>query len=76
MQITVARVLRLLRMDTTFQLEGPLCPPLTSHRCAPRVPHRADAARNFDALVAAARDVLTEYGVDAADGRGGPAGQG
>lgn len=28
-------------------------------------PHRADAARNFDALVAAARDVLTEYGVDA-----------
>jgi AcrR family transcriptional regulator len=31
---------------------------------APR-PHRADAARNFDAVLAAARDVLTEYGVDA-----------
>ena len=31
---------------------------------APR-PHRADAARNFDALLAAAYDVLTEYGADA-----------
>lgn len=31
---------------------------------APR-PHRADAARNFDALLAAARDVFTEYGADA-----------
>ncbi|MFF3877386.1 TetR/AcrR family transcriptional regulator [Streptomyces sp. NPDC001978] len=30
---------------------------------APR-PHRADAARNYDALLAAARDVLTEYGAD------------
>src|SRR5215469_14635313 len=30
---------------------------------APR-PHRADAARNFDALLAAARDVFTEYGAD------------
>ncbi len=30
-----------------------------------RRPHRADAARNFDALVAAARDVFTEYGADA-----------
>jgi AcrR family transcriptional regulator len=28
-------------------------------------PHRADAARNFDALLAAARDVFTEYGADA-----------
>lgn len=28
-------------------------------------PHRADAARNFDALMAAAHDVLTEYGTDA-----------
>jgi AcrR family transcriptional regulator len=31
---------------------------------APR-PHRADAARNFDALLAAAYDVLTECGADA-----------
>lgn len=30
---------------------------------APR-PHRADAARNFDALLAAARQVFTEYGAD------------
>ena len=30
-----------------------------------RRPHRADAARNFDALLAAARDVFTEYGADA-----------
>jgi AcrR family transcriptional regulator len=30
---------------------------------APR-PHRADAARNFDALLVAARDVFTEYGAD------------
>lgn len=28
-------------------------------------PHRADAVRNFDALLAAAHDVFTEYGVDA-----------
>lgn len=28
-------------------------------------PHRADAARNFDALLAAAHDVFTEYGADA-----------
>ena len=31
---------------------------------APR-PHRADAGRNFDALLAAAHDVFTEYGADA-----------
>ncbi|MEV4538617.1 helix-turn-helix domain-containing protein [Asanoa sp. NPDC049518] len=30
-----------------------------------RRPHRVDAARNFDALVAAAREVFTEYGADA-----------
>jgi AcrR family transcriptional regulator len=28
-------------------------------------PHRADAARNFDALQTAAREVLTEFGADA-----------
>ncbi|WP_307795347.1 TetR/AcrR family transcriptional regulator [Actinacidiphila acididurans] len=31
---------------------------------APR-PHRADAARNYDALLATAREVFTEYGADA-----------
>lgn len=31
---------------------------------APR-PHRTDAARNYDALLEAARDVFTEYGADA-----------
>jgi AcrR family transcriptional regulator len=31
---------------------------------APR-PHRADAARNYDALLEAARQVFTEYGADA-----------
>ncbi|MFI6082041.1 TetR/AcrR family transcriptional regulator [Streptomyces sp. NPDC051217] len=32
---------------------------------AQRRPHRADAARNFDALVAAARDAFEELGADA-----------
>ncbi|ETK31619.1 TetR/AcrR family transcriptional regulator [Microbispora sp. ATCC PTA-5024] len=32
---------------------------------AQRRPHRADAARNFDALVAAAREVFAEHGGDA-----------
>jgi AcrR family transcriptional regulator len=32
---------------------------------AVRRPHRADARRNFDALLAAARDVFSEEGVDA-----------
>jgi AcrR family transcriptional regulator len=32
---------------------------------AQRRPHRADAARNFDALVAAARDLFAEVGADA-----------
>ncbi|MFC5827227.1 TetR/AcrR family transcriptional regulator [Nonomuraea insulae] len=32
---------------------------------AQRRPHRADAARNFDALVAAARDAFAELGADA-----------
>ncbi|GII54253.1 TetR family transcriptional regulator [Planotetraspora thailandica] len=32
---------------------------------AQRRPHRADAARNFDALVAAARDVFAELGANA-----------
>jgi len=40
-------------------------PPVDLSPLRARRPHRADAARNFDALVAAARDVLTEYGVDA-----------
>lgn len=40
-------------------------PPVDLSPLRARRPHRADAARNFDALVAAARDVLTEYGTDA-----------
>ncbi len=42
-----------------------------------RRPHRADAARNFDALLAAARDAFTEFGVDASlEGIAGRAGVG
>jgi AcrR family transcriptional regulator len=32
---------------------------------AQRRPHRADAARNFEALLVAARDAFTELGVEA-----------
>jgi AcrR family transcriptional regulator len=39
--------------------------PLSDLRDARR-PHRADAARNFDAILAAARAEFTEHGTDAA----------
>jgi len=40
-------------------------PPVDLSPLRAQRPHRADAARNFDALLAAARDVFTEYGADA-----------
>lgn len=39
-------------------------PPVDLSPLRVRRPHRADAARNFDALLAAAHDVFTEYGAD------------
>lgn len=40
-------------------------PALTIPSVAVRRPHRADARRNFDALIAAAREVFAEQGTDA-----------
>jgi AcrR family transcriptional regulator len=40
-------------------------PPVDLSSLRVQRPHRADAARNYDALLAAARDVFTEYGEDA-----------